>query len=91
MTEKIALLAQAFSDSIKNDLTAAEVAEVIEKNSGPAYRNCCATHDFVDSNMNMLEAFQKVMRRDPDLNDDNDNGLMNRAWGVAKENKFYAA
>lgn len=50
-------VAEAFDRILRRDLTAAEYREVLKLNRTPKYADgCCATHDFLDANMTMLEA-----------------------------------
>ena len=50
---------------------------------------CCPTHDFMDANMPMEEAFEKVMGRDIALQDDGDLSLWNAAWDWARNRMFF--
>ena len=49
---------------------------------------CCATHNYLDSNECMLEAFQNVTGRHPELNINEHIDLINLAWALSKANKF---
>lgn len=72
-----------------------ELDEIRRRNSSPEYLELgsCATHDFGDSNMAMLDAFAAVMGREPVMNEDTaeseaasqaDFALMNEAWALAR-------
>lgn len=64
-------LAGAFAALMKRDLTAAEFAEMRQRNTTERYGDgVCASHDFCDANMVMLEAFQTLFGRDPDMDSD---------------------
>jgi hypothetical protein len=50
-------VAAAFERILRRDLTASEYREVLRRNRTEKYSgNCCASHDFLDANMSMLEA-----------------------------------
>jgi len=89
-------LSNKFSEIVKRELTEEQLILVNETN-----KKCCencATHDFLDANVLMCEAFKEVTRRDLILYDDtipetlhqfnNDCILWNTAWNLSKENKF---
>ena len=44
-------LARSFSQLLKQYLTEDQILEIIKRNDLPQYFGCCATHDFLDSNM----------------------------------------
>lgn len=47
---------------------------------------CCASHNYLDSNMAMWPAFVEVVGREPDFDDlqDRDVSLINAAWAIAQ-------
>ena len=94
-------LAQEFSRLLRRDFSDHEMSEVIARNATAEYNGCCATHDFLDANMTMFEAFQNVVGRevimpgDVEENQDLDNqessdiALCNSSWALAIKNNFY--
>jgi len=60
-----------------------------QKELGEWGNGCCPTHDFMDANMPMAEAFERVMGRDIVLQDDGDLSLWNAAWGWARNRMFF--
>lgn len=82
-------LATEFSDILRSWLSAPEMEEVNRKNSTPDYSTCCASHEFCDPNVAMIEAFEKAIGRSMDFQSDDDMGLVNTAWALAKRNNFY--
>jgi hypothetical protein len=82
-------LAIEFSKMLSSDLSAEEMKEVVAKNKTSEYSNACASHDYLDSNITMDEAFQKVTKRQFDFNNEADIDLINEAWSIAKKNDFY--
>jgi hypothetical protein len=52
----VASLAQKFDAVLREWLTADEYSEVIRRNRTEEYRGACATHDFCDANVAMMEA-----------------------------------
>lgn len=82
-------LACKFSELLREELTSEEFEEVIKRNATPEYSQCCATHDFRDSNMIMLEALEELGGSiDDTLADPN---AWNSAWRIAKACEFSEA
>jgi len=85
-------IATAFTRILNEWLTPEQIIEVNRKNSTPEYNNCCATHDYCDSNVAMLEAFKEVMGREHAFADEEtleaDTDITNAAWQIAKNKKF---
>ncbi len=48
----------------------------------------CATHDYLDANMVMDEAFTTVLGRDMDAGSEDDAALWNAAWDLAIRHGF---
>jgi hypothetical protein len=68
-------LAEEFDRVLRNDVTPKQYDEILRLNRTEAYsEGTCATHDFCDSNMTMLEAVQNLGV------DEDDNRLWNDAW-----------
>lgn len=90
----IKLVAKEFIQGIRESLTTKEIKEVIEKNDTAEYKGCCATHDYLDSNMVMEKALEKAGVKSfteevPETEAwDESIGIVNRAWDLAKEVKF---
>lgn len=88
-------LALAFATVLHEWLDEDEIKQVVERNGTEAYTDYCASHDFCDANMAMLEAIQTLAGLTDDsaaLNaqteGDPDNRLWNDAWSLAKEAGF---
>lgn len=84
-------LARKFAEIICATLTGEELAEVCRLNATPEYADCCATHDFCDANMPMLEAYSVVSctpEDDVDVTSDEVIDIMSRAWDLAKAAEF---
>lgn len=63
--------------------------EIVRRNTTPDYaEHSCATHDFCDANMPMFEAFEKVVGRELNLEDDAEMKLINKAWTIARKAEF---
>ncbi len=98
--DKINELSKEFSRVINEWCTPDQLAEIIRRNASSEYKeiNCCATHDFYDSNMAMDEAFTKVFAREftfwndeePETEKQNsiDIYYFNAAWDLSKANNF---
>ena len=77
-------VAASFRYLLKEVLTDDQLAEVRRRNATPEYaeHGCCASHDFCDANMVMLEAFERVMGHEPYLDSEADMRLINEAWKI---------
>lgn len=61
-----AVLAAAFVAQCREAFTEEQLAEIKTRNASPDYAgDVCATHDFADANMLMLEAFSATFGREP--------------------------
>lgn len=89
----VALLAGEFCVTLRNELTAEEIAYVNARNAvEPAGSGVCHSHDYCDANMVMQKAFENLgipTPVDSDNPDDDERfGLWNAAWDIAKDAKF---
>lgn len=84
-------LARAFSEDIQASLTPREFQEVLDRNAAETNEGVCHTHDFLDANMAMSDAFVALTGHEVDGNDDADVDLWNAAWDIAKAAKFFCA
>lgn len=85
---------RAFADTLREWATDEQWATMRYDNAtGDAYqgeRAACASHNFCDANMAMVEAFQDALGREPDVFDQEggeegpDIALFNAAWSLAK-------
>ena len=82
-------MARTFAAILKEHLSSAQILTIIRLNQTDAYKDACATHDFIDANMVMHSAYERVMNKEADLKDDADLELWNKAWEAAKANNFY--
>lgn len=85
---KAAQLAKVFSEKIQ-EWVSAEQFEEIKKRNRTYEKGTCASHDFLDANMAMAEAFEEVCGRgvqiyDGDALQEQDTALWNLAWDIAK-------
>lgn len=63
------------------------IAEIVRRNR-TRKTGICHTHDFIDSNMAMNDAFKKTFGCNWDLHSDTQNDVVNTAWEVAMGNDF---
>lgn len=90
-------IGERFAEMLADDFTPDQFAEMRRRNGERgADDNSCASHDFCDANMTMLEAFEEVMKRAPGFLDgtdekgnhsalgESDCALWNAAWDYAK-------
>jgi len=82
-------LANAFSAIIREWFAdaPATLREINRRNKN-CDENHCATHDFSDSNMAMLDAWIDIFGCDIDLKDEAQLALWGRAWRLAKAAQF---
>lgn len=87
-------LAQAFGNVIREWLTPEQLRRANRDNKTYDYDpEVCASHDYCDSNMAMLEAWCELLgidEDDVDVCDDTMHGLWNEAWLIAKRAHFGA-
>lgn len=81
-------LSKEFSSLLRKELTPEELATVRERNKTEEYSQACATHDFLDANMVMDEAFTNVFKKDFDINSDESLSLWNAAWELSRKLNF---
>jgi len=89
--EQVNLIAQRFTEVLRNWLTADEFIEMKRKNETEAAyaAGACASHDFCDANIAMHDAFESVIGRSPlpdkvEMTED-DCILWNDAWNLARK------
>lgn len=77
-------LAASFVALLKRELTPEEMREVATRNR--AYGgDVCASHDFVDANVVMAQAFKETTGNDVNLESQSDLKLWSDAWSAAKK------
>jgi hypothetical protein len=90
--EQIALIAERFATVLLDWLTPDEIVEMRRRNrEDPSYSSgACASHDFCDANMAMMEAFESVVGHNMVPSDPNgeiseeDCRLWGDAWEMAR-------
>lgn len=82
-------LANAFRTEARRALTPAEIDEINRRNTaaGPD-AGWCASHDFYDANMLMLDAFNATFGREPHITSDADFEAINAAWSAVRATGF---
>lgn len=78
-------VALEFTRLIRKEVGMENFRQIRRLNATPDYNygSCCASHEFCDANMLMLEAFQNL-GFEPDLSNDQHVALWNDAWDVAR-------
>lgn len=85
-------VSEQFSYLIRKALTPEELYEVNLRNADDLGGGGCATHDFIDANMEMHQAFLDVL--DVDVADEHNIdqphlvAMWNKAWDLSKANEF---
>ena len=86
---RIYLVAQAFSRGLRAFLDEDQMEAINRKNMhNPEYKECCATHDYCDANVVMLNAFESALGTEFDLREQYHVNLVNAAWDLAKIHRF---
>jgi hypothetical protein len=90
--QQVEAIAQRFADVLINWLSPAEFMEMRRRNRDDVtYANgACASHDFCDANMAMMEAFESVTGHNMIPLDDGeiseeDCAIWNDAWNLARK------
>lgn len=96
--DKTKELALNFIKELKKDLTAEQFKEINKINKQPGNENTCATHDYVDANEYMSDAFVITFGRlpvfyndeEPETKEQNeiDFDYINQAWDLAIKAEF---
>ena len=79
----ISQLAAAFSRGLRNQLAPETLAAIDAENTARG-DDSCASHDHLDANEVMADAFAAVMGHAPQPDSDADAELINAAWDAAK-------
>lgn len=92
--DKIEELAHKFSRLLLRDLGREAMLEVVKKNKPHKFVDTvCHSHDTIDANETMLEAFESVMGGEMAFCDGDPEGhetdLVNAAWSFAKASDFW--
>lgn len=78
-------LSAEFSRILNEWLGPKRIREINRRNALPEYANCCASHDFCDSNQAMIEALETFgIEFHPDRCID----LVDAAWDHAQKRQF---
>lgn len=94
--EAAPVLARAFAEVLREDLSEDEIAEVVRRNAANANPDVCATHDFTDANEVMAEAWIRTFGEESavvspeDPRQDSHIALWVRAWDIARAAGFFA-
>lgn len=86
-------VARAFADIVKRDIRVEELQTVVGRNKvNEPY--ICASHDFLDANVSMLEAFERTFSLKEEeafelTNTNEGHALWDAAWRIAKRNDFW--
>ena len=83
-------ISRQFSVNLRLMLTVDQMNELLRLNSTPEYYcpGPCASHNYVDANVPMAEAFETVIGVEMDVQDDSHCKLWNEAWTLARAEGF---
>lgn len=83
-------IAREFSRLLTQYLGKGTMRQLIRKNKTAEYKGFCASHDYCDSNVFMIEAICNHLGLDPDSIDLSEySEVMNQSWDMAKDNGFF--
>jgi predicted metal-binding membrane protein len=88
--ETVTALAAAFALGLRNILDESTLAAIDAENAGRG-DDSCASHDHLDANEVMADAFMAVMGHAPKASSEADAALINAAWDRAKATGFATA
>lgn len=77
-------LGEVFTQYLRREIGPQRFTEVVRRNAVEQSPSVCHSHDFIDANEVMAEAFRAVIGREIDLQSDADCALWSDAWAVAK-------
>lgn len=83
-------LAREFARLFREAVTPEQLQECIKLNRREGDAMICHSHDYLDANMTMDEAFTRVVGKECNPDDTVDALLWGTAWTLAKKNDFYA-
>jgi hypothetical protein len=82
--KRIHKLATEFCRRLRAELTPSEMTAVLIRNRKEKRLDVCHSHDFIDSNMVMWEAWRALFRQHLKPDNDDHCHLVNEAWALAK-------
>lgn len=82
-------LAKRFSHMLMRELGLSHMEEVCDKNRFNKLAGVCASHDYVDANGVMYDAFFATTGYNFDITSEEDVALWSEAWDIAKAEDFY--
>jgi hypothetical protein len=77
-------LAERFVHEIKSECDSETFAEICRRNRRATYDGACASHDFMDANICMANAFEFTFGREY-TGSETDTDLINDAWDAASD------
>lgn len=87
---RVERLAREFARRLRAEIGEAGMAEVVSRNKAERNPAICHTHDFVDSNQTMLDAWEVVAGKGPRIPLRGvEAEVWGDAWSLAKNNYFW--
>lgn len=80
------ILSRKFSELVLAELTEEQKAAVLAHSKDD---ECCITHDFIDPNQSMIDAYESLAGEDLDCQDSGTQNLVNAAWAMARANDWW--
>lgn len=76
-------IAERFVAILREWITDEDWNEMLARNYAETDPRICHSHDYCDANMAMVDAFQAVLGREPDVGTEADAAICNAAWDIA--------
>lgn len=84
-------LAREFGSIVQGALNVTQFREMVDRNKAePDNSPICHSHDFIDSNVLMADAFESILGRECDPDSESDAELWSDAWSIAVAADFFA-
>lgn len=79
-------LSRKFAELVFAELADSEREAIL---AHPKDDECCITHDFMDPNQLILDAYEELTGEEADVGDDDTLHLFNTAWTLARDNDWW--
>lgn len=83
--QNIELMKEAFVKQLRKELSEPNFAEVIKRNAAEEDQRICHSHDFIDANAVMADAFEACFQESIDFENRIHVEIINEAWSLAKK------
>ncbi len=85
----VSRLANTFSSLLVNELGAEVTVQIVERNEADGDLAVCHSHDFLDANEVMAEAWMEIFKFEIDPREECQIRMWGAAWQIARANHFH--